>query len=76
MKNKFLSLTLLGAFLISFGTRTKAEGISVDAGLTPAQDRIVVRLQYRNILNQMGGNDMVMHMMPVVVAYGLTPDLP
>lgn len=75
MKNKILSLTLLCAFLFSFGTQTKAEGISVDAGLTPAQDRIVVRLQYRNILNQMGGNEIVMQMMPVVVVYGLSSDV-
>jgi hypothetical protein len=75
MKNKILSLILLGAFFISFATHTKAEGISVDAGLTPAQDRIVLRLQYRNILNQMGGNDIVMHMMPVVVVYGLGSDV-
>jgi hypothetical protein len=75
MKNKILSLTLLAAFLFSFGIRTKAEGISVDAGLTPAQDRIIVRLQYRNMLNRMGDNNMVMHMMPVVVVYGLSSDV-
>lgn len=75
MKNKILSLTLLAALLFSAAFNSQAEGISVDAGLTPAQDRIIVRLQYRNVLNQMGGNDMVMHMMPVVVAYGLTPDI-
>jgi hypothetical protein len=75
MKNKILSLTLLAAFLFSFGIRTKAEGIRVDAGLTPAQDRIIVRLQYRNMLNRMGDNNMVMHMMPVVVVYGLSSDV-
>ncbi|WP_053185871.1 hypothetical protein [Sunxiuqinia dokdonensis] len=75
MKNKILSFSILTAFLCYFGSQTKAEGISVDAGLTPAQDRIVVRLQYRNMLMQMGDNDIVMHMMPVVVAYGLTPDI-
>ena len=75
MKNKILSLTLLAAFLFSFGIQTRAEGISVDAGLTPAQDRIVVRLQYRNMLNRIGDNDMVMHMMPVVVVYGLSSDV-
>jgi len=75
MKNKYLSFILLAAFLFSAAWQTKAEGISVDAGLTPAQDRIVVRLQYRNILNQMGDNDLVMHMMPVVVVYGLSSDV-
>ena len=75
MKNNFTKATLLTALLFSVTLNLKAEGISVDAGLTPGQDRIVVRLQYRNILNQMGGNDIVMHMMPVVVAYGLSPDI-
>ena len=75
MKNKFLGFALLAAFLFSATWQTKAEGISVDAGLTPAQDRIVVRLQYRNMLNRMGGNDMVMHMMPVVLVYGLSSDV-
>jgi len=75
MKNKFLSFILLAAFLFPLALQTRAEGISVDAGLTPAQDRIVVRLQYRNMLNRMGNNDMVMHMMPVVVVYGLSSDV-
>lgn len=75
MKNKIVSTTLLTALLFSFSLISKAEGISVDAGLTPGQDRIVIRLQYRNMLSRMGGNDMVMHMMPVVVVYGLTSDV-
>ncbi len=66
---------MLSALLISVTLNSIAEGISVDAGLTPAQDRIIVRLQYRNIFNQMGSNDIVMHIFPVVVAYGLTPDI-
>ncbi len=75
MINKFLNITLLLAFLLPLAFNSKAEGISVDAGLTPAQDRIIVRMQYRNIINKMGDNRMVMHMMPVVVAYGLSPDI-
>jgi len=75
MRNKIVGAALLLAVLLSAAFQTKAEGISVDAGLTPAQDRIIVRLQYRNILNQMGSNDMVMHMMPVVVVYGLSSDV-
>ncbi len=53
----------------------KPEGISVDAGLTPGQDRIIFRTQYRNIVSFMDDNRMVMHMMPVVVAYGLSRDI-
>lgn len=75
MKNKLFCIILLSAVLFSFTLNLKAEGISVDAGLTPAQDRIIVRLQYRTIFNQMGSNAITMHMFPVVVAYGLTPDI-
>ncbi len=75
MKNKLLIVTLLVTFLLPVAFNLKAEGISVDAGLTPAQDRIIVRMQYRNIINFMGDNRMVMHMMPVLVAYGLSPDI-
>lgn len=75
MMNKLLFVTLLLAFLLPLAFNSKAEGISVDAGLTPGQDRIIVRMQYRNIINKMGDNRMVMHMMPVVVAYGLSPDI-
>lgn len=68
--------TLLSGFLFLLSTFTsKSEGISVDAGLTPAQDRIIIRIQYRNIINEVGGNTTTLHMMPVVVAYGLTPDI-
>jgi len=75
MKNKIQGFLLFFALLIFIAPKTHAEGISVDAGLTPAQDRIIVRMQYRNIINKMGDNKMVMHMMPVVVAYGLSPDI-
>lgn len=75
MKNKLLIFILLVTFLLPATFSSKAEGISVDAGMTPGQDRIMVRLQYRNVLNQMGGYDMVMHMMPVVVVYGLSSDV-
>ena len=75
MKNKVLSFALLLILLFPTAFFSKAEGISVDTGLTPAQDRIIVRLQYRNLLNQMNGNDIVVHMMPIVVVYGLSPDI-
>ena len=75
MKNKVLPLFLIGGLIFIFYFESRSEGISVDAGLTPAQDRIIVRMQYRNIINKMGDNRMIMHMMPVVVAYGLSPDI-
>ncbi len=75
MKNKVFRFILLTVIFMTLGFQSMAEGISVNAGLTPAQDRIIVRLQYRNIINRMGGNEIRMHMMPLVVAYGLTPDV-
>jgi hypothetical protein len=75
MKSKIVGFALLAIFLFPAAFQLKAEGISVDAGLTPAQDRIIVRLQYRNLIRTMDGNDLVMHMIPLVVAYGLSPDI-
>ncbi|MGQ8336715.1 hypothetical protein ACUNWD_09205 [Sunxiuqinia sp. A32] len=75
MKNRvYLVLILAGIFVLQ-SSNTRAEGISVDAGLTPAQDRIIIRMQYRNVLSKMGDNQMIMHMMPIVIAYGVTPDI-
>jgi hypothetical protein len=65
-------------FLVSAGS-ILAGGISADAGLTPAQDKWIVRTQIR--LMQRGGDtspmqrDMQMYMTPLVVAYGLRPEL-
>lgn len=75
MKNKILFILLAVWFLILSYSATRAEGISVDAGLTPGQDRIIVRLQYRNIINSMSGNEIVMHIMPVVIVYGLSSNV-
>ncbi|HKK67523.1 MAG TPA: hypothetical protein VJ946_04900, partial [Bacteroidales bacterium] len=75
MKNNILKLIFLTVIFLTLGLQSRAEGISVDAGLTPAQDRIIVRLQYRNLINHMGDKEVRMHMMPLVVAYGLTPDV-
>jgi hypothetical protein len=71
---RIIPLFTLALFLF-YPLNSKSEGISVDAGLTPGQDRIIVRMQYRYVLNEMGGNSISMHMMPVVIAYGLTPDI-
>ena len=56
-----------------FSLESVAQGISFNAGLTPAQDRIVLRSQYRQMSMQ---NDMMKsttQMVPLVAAYGLTP---
>lgn len=72
---KLIFTLLVTTPILFYPLTTKSEGISVDAGLTPGQDRIIVRMQYRYIINEMGGNAINMHMMPVVLAYGLTPDI-
>jgi len=48
-------------------------GISTDAGLTPAQDRWIVRMQYRHMGMESAMMDMNTQMVPVVLAYGITP---
>jgi hypothetical protein len=65
-------LVLIFLFFYTSGMIIKAGGISVDAGLTPAQDRFILRTQYRF----MSMNNTMMtaktHMIPMVVAYGVT----
>lgn len=70
----------LAAFIIlaAAAIPAVAGGISIDAGLTPAQDRWIFRTQWRYMQRNMPGpssHEMTMHMMPVVAAYGLRPDL-
>lgn len=72
---KILITSLVSVILLAKPLLSKSEGISVDAGLTPAQDRIVIRAQYRYIINKMNNNEMSMHVMPLVIAYGLSPDI-
>ena len=71
-------ITLIVTNIISAGS-VSATGISIDAGLTPAQNRWIFRSQMRFMQR---GNDpgpalreMNSHMFPVVVAYGLRSDL-
>jgi hypothetical protein len=74
-KKQFLSLLLIFCSSVAF---SYSSGISVDAGLTPAQDRWIFRTQIRYmsvdsmaLMNQTMG----MYMMPVVLAYGLKSNL-
>lgn len=56
-----------------------ATGITADVGLTPPLDRWIFRSQLRYLERQEdsspNGQEMEMYMMPVVVAYGLRPEL-
>jgi hypothetical protein len=74
-KKQFLSFLLIFCASVAF---SYSSGISVDAGLTPAQDRWIFRTQLRYmsfgstaLINQR----MEMYMVPVVLAYGLKPNL-
>ena len=74
-KKQFLSSLLIFCASLSF---SYSSGISVDAGLTPAQDRWIFRTQLRYMsFSSMALNNqkMGMYMMPVVLAYGLKSNL-
>ncbi|MDF1571768.1 MAG: hypothetical protein P1P82_09155 [Bacteroidales bacterium] len=65
----FFSLLLLMLPLVN----GLGQGISFDAGLTPAQNRLIVRTQYRAFSTAEGTNTTRTKMVPVVVAYGVRP---
>lgn len=56
-----------------------ASGISVDSGLTPPEDRWIVRTQFRSMRRENGETAMNRKMetfkVPLVIAYGYRPDL-
>ncbi|MCH8316897.1 MAG: hypothetical protein IIA88_00125 [Bacteroidetes bacterium] len=52
-----------------------ADGISVDAGLTPAQDRWILRSQYRLMNMYNSGTETYIHSFPLVVVYGVTSNI-
>ena len=60
------------------GKEVKGEGISVDAGLTPPEDRWIVRTQLRYMTRNNDrtsmDREMSMYTFPTVVAYGVTSD--
>jgi len=51
------------------------QGISFDAGLTPAQGRFILRTQYRQMEASSVNTDMTTRMVPLVVAYGVRRDV-
>ena len=71
MKEKLFTLLLI--FIFSSSCLVKAGGISVDAGLTPAQDRFILRTQYRYMTMTNPTMRTNTHMIPMVLAYGVTP---
>jgi len=73
-KKQFLSFLLI--FCVS-AVFSYSSGISVDAGLTPAQYRWIFRTQLRHMnFGSMSINQkMEMYMVPVILAYGLKSNL-
>ncbi|MCF8218358.1 MAG: hypothetical protein K9I29_02610 [Bacteroidales bacterium] len=70
MKCKFFVLI---SSLLLIQSALLAQGISTDAGLTPAQDRWIVRSQYRIMGMENSSMEMSTRMIPVVLGYGITP---
>ena len=67
---KKIRITFILMFFTSFSAQ--AGGISVDAGLTPGQDRWILRTQYRYMKMQNSTMATQNHMVPLVIAYGVT----
>ena len=81
LKVKILLLNIFATIIIlaTFSNSANAAGISVDAGLTPPEDRWILRTQvrYRERRNDPSdmNREMNTYIFPVVLAYGLRPDL-
>lgn len=77
MRQVYLWSCLL-LFLGLYPEKASAGGISVDAGLTPAEDRWIVRGQVRNMKKHDDptsmGREMETWAFPMVIAYGLRSD--
>lgn len=76
MRDRLLLIRLgLVAMFIFLAASVHAGGISVDAGITPAEDRWIIRTQVRHMQRVNDptemGREMTRYVIPVVVAYGL-----
>ena len=77
---RLLLMILVGAIMnVLISKNVNAAGISVDAGLTPAEDRWIIRTQFRYMQRKNGpipmNQKMDTYAFPVVIAYGFRPDL-
>jgi len=75
---RFCFISIIGLLLVC-SSATMAGGISADAGLTPAQDKWMVRTQIRFLERTDDPSamkrEMDMYMFPLVVAYGIRPEV-
>lgn len=67
--------TLLICILSVFTSQVYSTGISVDAGLNPAEDRWILRMQYRQMSVDAAMHKMSNDMLMAVLAYGYTQDV-
>ena len=70
-RKHFLSFFLIFCTSVSISF---SSGISVDAGLTPAEDRWIFRTQFR-YMSIGSSTKMEMYMVPLILAYGVKPYL-
>jgi hypothetical protein len=75
MKQSLLYILLLICLIFLSSFQVFATGISVDAGLTPAEDRWIVRMQYRQMSMDAAMHTMDTDMLMAVAAYGVTRDV-
>lgn len=79
VKIYFALIIFTFSLIVVLSEDTRSEGVSIDAGLTPAYHRLMVRSQLRYMHRSnhpvMSDMDMKMYMMPTMLAYGLRSDL-
>jgi hypothetical protein len=79
MPTRYFLPSLILALMLTVSADALAGGISADAGLTPAQDKWIFRTQMRYMQRDNDPTPMQRksesYMFPVVVAYGLLPQL-
>jgi hypothetical protein len=75
MRDRLLIRLCLVAAFVFLAASTQAGGISVDAGITPAEDRWILRTQVRHMQRRNDptemGREMTRYVFPIVLAYGL-----
>ncbi|MHC4790279.1 MAG: transporter [Planctomycetota bacterium] len=79
MKRLLLTILVCAVINALISENASAAGISVDAGLTPPEDRWIIRTQFRYMHRKDDPTPMNQKMdtyaFPLVVAYGFRPDL-
>ncbi|MCH9022354.1 MAG: transporter [Planctomycetes bacterium] len=79
MKRLLRMILACATINVLISENASAAGISVDAGLTPPEDRWIIRTQFRSMSRKDDptpmNRKMDTYVVPVVIAYGFRPDL-